>query len=47
MLLKGAPRFAPSHIDAVCGSLKFGRKALTIEKMDAAIAAEARRRARD
>jgi AbrB family looped-hinge helix DNA binding protein len=47
VLLKAAPLFAPTEIDAVCGSLAFEGKALTIEAMDAAIAAEARRRARD
>jgi hypothetical protein len=31
----------------VCGSLPFAGKAKTIEEMDAAVAAEARRRARD
>jgi AbrB family looped-hinge helix DNA binding protein len=47
VLLKAAPLFAPTEIDAVCGSLGFGGEALTIEEMDAAVAAEARRRARD
>ncbi|HEX8574272.1 MAG TPA: AbrB/MazE/SpoVT family DNA-binding domain-containing protein [Allosphingosinicella sp.] len=47
VLLKAAPLFAPTEIDAVCGSLAFEGKALTVEEMDAAIAAEARRRARD
>jgi AbrB family looped-hinge helix DNA binding protein len=47
VLLKAAPLFAPTEIDAVCGSLRFEGKAKTIEEMDAAIAAEARQRARD
>ena len=47
VLLKAVPLFAPTEIDAVCGSLAFEGKALTIAEMDAAIAAEARRRARD
>ncbi|HYE27576.1 MAG TPA: AbrB/MazE/SpoVT family DNA-binding domain-containing protein [Allosphingosinicella sp.] len=47
VLLKAAPLFAATEIDAVCGSLAFEGKALTIEEMDAAVAAEARRRARD
>lgn len=47
VLLKAAPLFAPTEIDAVCGSLAFEGKALTIEEMDEAVAAEARRRARD
>ncbi len=46
VLLKAAPLFAATEIDAVCGSLGFEGKALTIKEMDAAIAAEARRRAR-
>lgn len=47
VLLKAAPLFVPTEIDAVCGSLRFEGKAKTIEEMDAAIAAEGRRRARD
>jgi AbrB family looped-hinge helix DNA binding protein len=47
VLLKAAPSFAPTEIAAVCGSLAFEGEALTIEEMDAAVAAEARRRARD
>jgi AbrB family looped-hinge helix DNA binding protein len=47
VLLRATPLFAPTEIDAVCGSLAFESKALTIEEMDAAVAAEARRRARD
>ncbi|MEA3050865.1 MAG: hypothetical protein QOG84_2701 [Sphingomonadales bacterium] len=47
VLLKAAPLFAPTEIDAVFGSLRFAGKVKTIEEMDAAVAAEARRRARD
>ena len=47
VLLKAAPLFAPTEIDAVCGSLPFTGKAKTVEEMDVAVAAEARRRARD
>jgi AbrB family looped-hinge helix DNA binding protein len=46
VLLKAAPLFAPSAIDAVFGSLPFAGKAKTVAEMDAAVAAEARRRAR-
>jgi len=46
VLLKAAPLFAPTEIDAVCGSLRFAGEAKTIGEMDAAVAAEARRRAR-
>ena len=47
VLLKAAPLFAATEVDAVFGSLVFAGKARTIEAMDAAVAAEARRRARD
>ena len=47
VLLKPAPLFAATEIDSVFGSLAFAGKAKTIEEMDAAVAAEARRRARD
>ena len=47
VLLKAAPWFVPTEIDAVCGSLDFEGRALTIEEMDETVAAEARRRARD
>jgi AbrB family looped-hinge helix DNA binding protein len=46
VLLRAAPLFAPTEIDAVFGSLHFAGKAKTIEEMDGAVAAEARRRAR-
>lgn len=46
VLLSAAPLFAATETDAVFGSLAFGGKAKTIEEMDAAVAAEARRRAR-
>jgi AbrB family looped-hinge helix DNA binding protein len=47
VLLKPAPLFAPTEISAVFGSLPFAGKALTAEEMTEAVAAEARRRARD
>ena len=47
VLLKAAPLFAATEIDAVFGSLPFAGEAKTIEEMEAAVAAEARRRARD
>lgn len=47
VLLKPAPLFAATEVGAVFGSLPFAGKAKTIEEMDAAVAAEARRRARD
>ena len=42
-----APLFDPTDLDAVFASLSYAGKAKTIEEMDAAVAAEARRRARD
>jgi AbrB family looped-hinge helix DNA binding protein len=47
VLLKAAPLFAPTDIASVAGSLRFAGRAKTIEEMDAAVLAEARRRARD
>jgi AbrB family looped-hinge helix DNA binding protein len=47
VLLKPEPVFAATRIEAVFGSLAHAGKAKTVEEMDAAIAAEARRRARD
>lgn len=47
VLLKAVPQFAPTILDDVFGSLAYSGKAKTIEEMDAAIAAEARSRARD
>lgn len=47
VLLKAAPLFAATKVGAVFGSLAFAGKAKTIEEMDEAVAAEARRRARD
>ena len=46
VLLKAAPLFPPTKVDAVCGSLRSEGKALSLKEMDAAVAAEARRRAR-
>lgn len=47
VLLKAAPLFPVSEIDTVFCSLPFAGAARTIEEMNAAIADEARRRARD
>lgn len=47
VLLKPAPMFAASTIEDVCGSPKRAGAALSLEDMDAAIAREAKRRARD
>ncbi len=47
VLLKASPAFAPSRLDAVFGSLKPAGPALSVEDMDAAIARQAARHARD
>jgi AbrB family looped-hinge helix DNA binding protein len=47
VLLKAAPLFAPTEVGAVFGSLPFGGKAMSLAEMNEAVAAEARRRARD
>lgn len=47
VLLRAAPAFPETHVDAVFGSLRHSGAALSIEDMDAAIQREARRRARD
>lgn len=47
VLLKAAPIFPETDIDAVAGSLKRPGRALTLKEMDEAIAREAKRRARD
>lgn len=47
VLLKAAPVFAPSAMDAVFGSLRSDQPALSVEDMDAVIAREAARRAGD
>ena len=47
VLLKPEPAFSPTKVEAVFGSLAYAGKPKTIEDMDAAVAAEARRRARD
>ena len=47
VLLKAAPMFAETKVEAMFGSLGFEGKAKSIEEMHAAIAAEAKRRARD
>jgi AbrB family looped-hinge helix DNA binding protein len=50
VLLKAAPIFPPTKFEDVAGILRRGSgagRALTVEEMDEAIQAEARRRARD
>ncbi len=47
VLLKAAPMFAETKVDVVFGSLGFEGTPKSIEEMDAAVAAEAKRRARD
>jgi len=47
VLLKAAPLSAPTTIDEVFGALAYDGPTLSIEDMDAAVAAEAKRRARD
>ncbi|HYJ31443.1 MAG TPA: AbrB/MazE/SpoVT family DNA-binding domain-containing protein [Allosphingosinicella sp.] len=47
VLLRAAPLFAPAEIASVFRSLPFAGKAKSVEEMDSAVAAEARRRARD
>jgi len=47
VLLKAAPVFAPTTMDAVFGCLNHKGPAKSVEDMNAAIAAEANRRARD
>lgn len=44
VLLKPAPRFAPTRHEDVAGMLAYTGPAKTIEEMDEAIAAEVRRR---
>jgi len=47
VLLKSTPVFAASSIDALFGSMRPTGQALSIDDMNAAIAQEAERRARD
>jgi AbrB family looped-hinge helix DNA binding protein len=47
VILKPAPLFAPTTIDEVFGALRHDGPPLSPEEMDAAVAAEAKRRARD
>ena len=47
VLLKAVPVFPATELSAVFGSLRHSGPALSVEDMDAAIASEARRRARD
>src|SRR3546814_19227702 len=46
VLLKPAPAFAPTTVEGVFGSLAHQGPALSIAEMDAAVPAEAQRRAR-
>lgn len=47
VLLKPAPVFAPTSVEALFGSLAYTGAPKSTEEMDAAVAAEAKRRARD
>ena len=47
VLLKASPIFPPTRIEDVCGSLRYDGPTISLEEMDAAIAREAIRRARD
>ena len=47
VLLRKAPLFAPATIDRAFGMLPWKGKPKSVEEMDEAVAAEARRRARD
>ena len=47
VLLKATPAFPETSIDAVYGSLRHKGPPLSPEEMDAAVAREAKRRARD
>lgn len=47
VLLRQAPAFTEAHPDAVFGMLRSSGAPKSIEEMDAAVFAEARRRARD
>lgn len=47
VLLRPAAIFTPTRLEDVIGSLRYDGPARTIEEMDAAVLAEARRRARD
>ena len=47
VLLRKAPLFAATTVDRVFGVLAFKGKTKSLEDMDAAVKAEARRRARD
>lgn len=46
VLLKAAPLFPATTIDEAAGILRYDGKPLSVDEMDAAIAAEAKRRAR-
>jgi AbrB family looped-hinge helix DNA binding protein len=46
VVLKAAPLFAQTSVEAVFGSLAHDGPTVTLQEMDAAVAAEAKRRAR-
>jgi len=46
VVLKAAPLFAETSVEAVFGALAHDGPTVTVEAMDAAVAAEAKRRAR-
>ena len=46
VLLRAAPLFKPTTVDEVAGMLKYDGPPKTLEDMDAAVMAEARRRAK-
>ena len=47
VLLRASPVFPPTTLDEVFGSMRYDGPTLSLEDMDAAVAREARRRARD
>jgi AbrB family looped-hinge helix DNA binding protein len=47
VVLTPEPLFPPTDVEQVFGCLAYGGPALSIEEMDAAVLAEAKRRARD
>lgn len=47
VLLKSTPIFPASSVDALFGSMHYEEPALSVDDMNAAIAREAKRRARD
>jgi AbrB family looped-hinge helix DNA binding protein len=47
VLLSAIPVFAETRIDAVFGSMRYAGPALSVEEMNAAVAREAKKHARD